>query len=194
MNEQVSSYTKEELEKQKLAAEISNLKKSWIKNPASWVSIMTIVLALFGLAFQYRSHKSEEAEAQRKLAQVNSEMKNVQDALNQKEPRLKQVDSEIDTAKGALEQLTADRQEVQKELATLNAQLKELEAKADSLPKTADNAQIAQSVKNAAFAIIGLQKKNELIIDKSQSVTDSLKRAKDKSSVSTVGSQKDRGK
>src|SRR5947207_26894 len=102
MSDSPISFTKEELEKQKLEAEIANLKKSWFKNPASWVSIMTIVLALFGLAFQYRSHQLQEKEAQDKLKQtqdnltkVKTDLTNVQDALNQKEPQLKQVDAEL---------------------------------------------------------------------------------------------------
>ena len=194
MNEQVSSYTKEELEKQKLAAEIANLKKPWIKNPVSWVSIMTIALALFGLAFQYRNHKFEEAEAQRKLADVNGELKDVQEALSQKEPRLKQVDAEIDGATKQLSQLTSEREQLQKQLATLNEQLKDLQAKANSLPATPDNQKIKDSVKVAAFVIGDLQKKNESILDKSKSVTESLTRAKLKSSVISIAPQKDKPK
>lgn len=190
MSESPSSYTKEELEKQKLAAEIANLKKTWIKNPASWVSIMTIILALFGLAFQYRNHQFEEkaandklAEVQQKLDKSKTELTNVQNALNQKEPRLKEVDAEIDKTTAELNQLVSDREDVQKQLATLNAQLQELQAKANSLPKTPDNQRILDSVKIASSAIVDLQRKNASIVDKSKMATASLARAKEKSSV-----------
>lgn len=116
MNDQVSSYTKEDLEKQKLLAEISNLNKSWIKSPASWISILTIVLALFGLAFQYRNHQLEAKQAQdeqakeiEKLNTTKAALLDVQNALNQKEPRLKEVDAEIDKTSNELTQLTSDR-------------------------------------------------------------------------------------
>jgi len=201
MSELASRFTKEELEKQKLMAEIANLNKSWIKNPASWVSIMTIVLALFGLAFQYRSHQSDEKAAQEKLkaeqellTALEAELTKVRDALNQKEPQLKQVDAELTKATDDLKQLASEREDVQKQLAALNAQLKDLEAKAASLPKTADNQKIQESVKMASFAIVDLQKKNQSIVDKSKSLTESLARAKDKSSVASVGAQKDRAK
>lgn len=192
MSDQVSSYTKEELEKQKLAAEIANLKKSWIKNPASWVSILTIVLALFGLAFQYRNHQFEEkaaedklAEAQQKLGKAKAELTDVQNALNQKEPRLKEVDAEIDKTSNELKQLASDREDVQKQLQDLNAKLQELQAKANSLPKTPDNQKIQESVTMASVAIVDLQKKNQLIVDRSKLATDSLARAKVKSSVAS---------
>ena len=178
MNDQVSSYTKEELEKQKLMAEIANLNKSWIRNPASWISILTIVLASFGLAFQYRNHQVEAQEAQMKLDKVKGDLTVVQNELNQKEPRLKQVDEEIDKAANDLKELTSEREEVQTQLAALNAQLKDLEAKASSLPSTPDNQQIQSSLKSASVAIANLQKKNLTIVDKSKSVTESLGRAR----------------
>jgi chromosome segregation ATPase len=190
MNDQVSSYTKEELEKQKLLAEISNLNKHWIKNPASWISILTIVLALFGLAFQYRNHQFEARQAQDELAKeieklntTKAALMDVQNALNQKEPRLKEVDAEIDKTSNELKQLASDREDVQNQLAILNAQLKQLEAKANSLPRTPDNQKIQDSVKIASVAVVDLQKKNRLIVDKSKLATDSLARAKVKSSV-----------
>jgi septal ring factor EnvC (AmiA/AmiB activator) len=196
MSEQASRYTKEELEKQKLLVEIANLKKSWIKNPASWVSIMTIVLALFGLAFQYRNHQFEAKAAEDNLNKVKADLMKVQDALNQKEPQLKQVDEELAKATDDLKQLASEREDAQKQLATLNDQLKDLEAKAASLPKTADNQKIQESVKLASVAIIDLQKKNQSIVDKSKSLSDSLARAKDKSSVAAIDARpaKDRAK
>ena len=72
---------------------------------------------------------------------------------------------------------------MQNQLAILNAQLKELQEKANSLPKTADNQKIQDSVKSASFAVVDLQKKNRLIVDKSKLATESLARAKVKSSV-----------
>jgi chromosome segregation ATPase len=183
MDEPASSYTKEELEKQKLMAEIANLNKSWIKNPASWVSILTIVLALFGLAFQYRNHQIEAREAQLKLDKVKGDLTAVQNELNQKEPRLKEVDQEIDKATETLKQLSSEREEVQAQLATLNAQLKDLETKASSLPATADNQKIQASVQIASVTIANLQKTNQAIVDKSKSLTESLGRAKARSSV-----------
>ena len=192
MSQSASSYTKEELEKQKLMAEIDNLKKSWIKNPASWVSIVTIVVALFGLGFQYQSHKTEQAEAMKNLDNAKDDLKKstdrlrkVEDALNQKEPQLKQVDAELDKATNELKQLSADREEAQAQLAALNAQLQELQAKANSLPKTPDNQQIQASVRSATVAIVDLQNKNKTIVDKSQLLTDSLARAKARSSVAS---------
>ena len=190
MSEHASRFTKEELEKQKLLAEIANLKRTWIKNPASWVSILTIVLALFGLAFQYRNHQIETQVAESNLKDANSKLNDVktkltaaQDELNQKEPRLKQIDGEIDNATTALKNLTSEREDVQKQLDALNAQLKDLEAKANNLPKSSDNQKIQESVRLASATIADLQKRNQTILDKSKSVTDALGRAKAKTSV-----------
>jgi len=190
MSQPANNFTKEELEKQKLLAEIANLNKSWIKNPASWVSILTIVLALFGLAFQYRNHQFEQKAAEDKLkqtqdnlAKVKGDLTTVQNALNQKEPQLKQVDAELDKATNELKQLASDREEAQSQLAALNAQLQELQAKAASLPKTPDNQKIQESVRNATVAIVDLQNKNKTIVDNSRLLTDSLARAKAKSSI-----------
>ena len=93
-----------------------------------------------------------------------------------------------------MKELATEREDAQKQLAALNAQLKDLEAKVASLPKTADNQKIQESVKMASVAIVDLQKKNQSIVDKSKSLTESLARAKDKSSVASVGAQKDRAK
>src|ERR1041384_4057032 len=115
MSQSASSYTKEELEKQKLMAEVDNLKKSWIKNPASWVSIVTIVVALFGLGVQYQSHKTRQAAEMELLGSAKDDLKKstdrlrkVEDALNQKEPQFKQVDAELDKATNELKQLSAE--------------------------------------------------------------------------------------
>lgn len=190
MSEQASRFSKEELEKEKLLAEIANLKKSWIKNPASWVSILTIVLALFGLAFQYRNHQIEAQVAESNLKDANDKLNEVkkkltatQEALDQKEPLLKQTDEEIDKATRDLNQLTAEREQVQTQLAALNSQVKDLEAKANNLPKTPDNQKIQDSVRVASAAIADLQKKNQTILDRSKSVTDTLGRVRAKTSL-----------
>lgn len=82
MYEPITPETKLRLETEKLQVEIANLKKTWIKNPASWVSILTIVLALCGLAFQYRDNKADALEAQIKLDKVQGEFRQSQERLN----------------------------------------------------------------------------------------------------------------
>jgi len=183
MGAPASNYSKEELEKQKLLAEISNLKKSWIKLPASWVSLITIIVALFGLGFQYRNHKTEEIEAQNKLSAVTQNLKAVQNELDRKEPRLKEIDVEINKATTDLNQLTSEREGVQAELNQLNAKLKELETKANSLPNTAENKNIQETVKTASVAVVELQKKNQAIVDKSKGITENLGKIKARTSI-----------
>lgn len=80
-----NEYTPEmklQLEIEKLKAETANLRKSWFRSPASWVSITTIVLALFGLGFQYKNYKTEAAEAQLKLEKTQAELRESQESLN----------------------------------------------------------------------------------------------------------------
>lgn len=191
MNEPTTRDTMLELEAEKLRVEISNLKKTWIKNPASWVSIMTIVLALFGLAFQYRNHKAETLEAQSKLDQVQAELKKSQERLNdvegelkRKEPRLNEVQAEIDRATNDLKQLAVDRERVETELVALNVQLKELEEKAKYLPKTADNQQIQNSASTALASVSKLKIANREIVEKSKVITDKLDASKARRAVS----------
>jgi len=183
MSAQASNYSKEELEKQKLLAEINNLKRSWIKLPASWVSIITIIVALFGLGFQYRNHKMEEIEAQNKLKDVTQNLKVVQTELDKKEPRLKQIDDEITNATTNLNQLTSEREEVQTQLEALNAKLKDLETKANNLPNTAENKNIQETLKTASVTVIDLQKKNRAIEDKSKGITENLGKIKARTSI-----------
>ena len=80
------------------------------------------------------------------------------------------------------DQEASEREEVQTLLASLNAQLKELETKANSLPNTADNQKIQESVKVATAATVDLQRKNQDILDRSKSVTDTLERIRAKTS------------
>ena len=185
MSAPITPDLKLRLETEKLQVEIANLKKTWIKNPASWVSILTIVVALCGLAFQYRSQKAEALEAQVKLEKAQAEfrqsqerLKYVENELKNKEPRLNQVLEEIDRATTDLKQLTSDREKVETQLVALNNQIKDLETKAKNLPTTADNQQIQTSVKNASASVASLRIANQAIVEKSIVVTDRLDASK----------------
>jgi chromosome segregation ATPase len=188
-----SEYTPEmklQLEIEKLKAETANLHKSWFRNPASWVSVVTIILALFGLGFQYRSHKAEVAEAQVKLERTQAQLRESQEALErttrgieENTPKYNLLLSEIDKATAALDQLKTDREKLQSELETLNAQVKDLESKANQLADTAENRQIKEGVRRASSSIGNLQITNREVIRKADGVSGNLKNLRMKSTV-----------
>jgi chromosome segregation ATPase len=190
MSNQYTPEMKLQLEIEKLKAETANLQKSWFRNPASWVSVTTIVLALFGLGFQYKNHKTEAAEAQFKLEKTQAELRASQESLDkithgieENTPRYQKLLDEIDKATGTLDQLKTDREKLQTELDTLNSQLKDLETKASQLADTPANKPIKEAIKIASQSIGNLQVTNREVIKKADRVSENLKNLKLKSTV-----------
>jgi chromosome segregation ATPase len=182
MNHEYTPEMKLQLEIEKLKAETANLQKSWFRNPASWVSVMTIILALFGLGFQYKNHKTEAAEAQIKLEKTQAQLRESQEALDkttrgieENTPRYQMLMSEIDKATNTLDQLKTDREKLQTELETLNAQLKDLETKTSKLADTPENKPIKDAIKTTSKSISNLQITNREVIKKADSVSENLK-------------------
>jgi chromosome segregation ATPase len=185
MSHEYTPEMKLQLEIEKLKAETANLRKSWFRNPASWVSVTTIVLALFGLGFQYKNHKAEAAEALTKLEKTQAQLRESQEALDrttrgieENTPRYQMLMSEIDKATNTLDQLKTDRGKLQSELDALLAQVKDLETKASQLADTPENKPIKDAVKITSRSIGNLQTTNREVTQKADSVSENLKKLK----------------
>ncbi|GAB3227130.1 hypothetical protein [Spirosoma arcticum] len=91
----------------KLQAETKNLKQTWIRNPASWFTIITTLVALTGVVIQYV--KSDGAY---QLIQIKAEQLKLE---------TQQIEQQNATLKSAREQLRAQIKIAERELATIKA-------------------------------------------------------------------------
>ena len=99
-----SAEEKLKWEIEKLQAETQNLKRPWIANPASWLAIVTTVIALTTAFAQYRLNKIETAQ----LHLDGTKIKIENDSLALKKKTLTiQVQALSETVKTAAGRLTA---------------------------------------------------------------------------------------
>jgi DNA repair exonuclease SbcCD ATPase subunit len=173
MSDPVTAETKLRLEAEKLQAEIDNLRRPWIKNPASWVSLITIFVALCGLGFQYVNHQAAAAAARREVGQAKDELKQsedrlaeVQAALSSKEPLLAQVSTQLDQATSELLKLMDERQKATSELQDLDKKLAELQMQLAALPNTPQNRSAQNVVAQAGRSVKALQTANVQSLEK----------------------------
>lgn len=89
----------------KLQAETQNLKQAWIRNPASWFTIITTLVALTGVVIQYL-----KSDAEYQLIQIRAEQLKLE---------TQQIEQQNATLKSAREQLRAQIKIAERELATI---------------------------------------------------------------------------
>ena len=145
----VTADTKLRLEIEKLQAEIDNLRRPWIKNPATWVSLITIFVALCGLGFQYVNHQVAAAAATQKLEQAKTQLEESQ-----------------------------TRHQATDELAALDKKLEDLKKQLAALPSSPQNQSAQNAVALAANSVKSLQATNNKTIEKATVLNRNLGRIK----------------
>ena len=65
-------------EVEKLQAETRNLKRPYLKTAASWITILTVILALFGVTIQYFKSDRDYQLAEIKRQQTELETKRIE--------------------------------------------------------------------------------------------------------------------
>ncbi|MBC8153908.1 MAG: SPOR domain-containing protein [Bacteroidetes bacterium] len=133
-----AGYTVEDklrCEIEKLEAETANLKRTWIDNPASWVTILTTIVALGGVALQYT-----RSDREYQLVQIKTERLAL-DTIKLRDENAK---------------LSVIRQQLQDQVKLAQNELVKLNNKPDSL--RAGNAQLQES--EDTFSTLGAALKN----------------------------------
>jgi chromosome segregation ATPase len=122
---------------EKLMAETKNLTRPYIKSPSSWITLMTVILGVFGVGIQYFKSDREYqlAEIKRQQAALETEKTS---AIRQ------QALEEITQAKNTLDKLQSEREAVSQNLNGLQAKVTQLEEKAASLASAGDVKQVVQ--------------------------------------------------
>jgi DNA repair exonuclease SbcCD ATPase subunit len=165
-NSTVKYTTEDKLrwEVEKLQAEVVNLKRAWIHNPASWFTIITAIVALVGVAIQYV--KSDNAFTLSEIKRQQSELK-----TSETENLRQQLLSQVTQTKNDLSQLQTERDKVSNELNSLLKNAKELQDKANSAAEMAGIREAAQKVTNSLDELRIL---NQQVSDRAQETQGNL--------------------
>ena len=111
---------------EKLQAETHNLKRPYLKTVSSWITILTVILVLFGVTIQYFKSDRDYELAEIKRQQTELQTQRI-------EADKKNLLENISQAKDSLAQLQAQREQVAGTLRVLQSKAKELESKTTTL-------------------------------------------------------------
>jgi len=148
-------------ETEKLQAEVEKLRRPWIKEPATWLALATILITLSGLAIQAINSNTSLA-----LAEIKRERAEL-DAVKADQLR-KQYEEAISQADAALRQLESRRTKEAAELAVLGKQLESAKAQ---LPATSA---AAIAVRKATSSLEALSDTNKQLAAQADNVSGSL--------------------
>src|SRR5947209_1359361 len=107
-------------EVEKLKSEVDSLKRPYIKTPSSWITIMTVILGLFGIFIQY-----SKSDREYQLAEIKHQQASLDTELAKKTRQ--QVLDEIAQAKESLSQLQSQREGASQKLNQLQDKISQLE-------------------------------------------------------------------
>lgn len=173
--------TKLRCEIDKLKAETKNLTRPWIHNPASWITIVTTIIAIGGVLFQAVRSDYEYRRSEIKLEQAKLEIVKAED----KSEKLK---DEVARAEALLNQLNDQRQSASAELALLEEQSKKLKDFAAQLPATAENKEIKEVAQKTSTSLAQLRTINKRSIAQSEETAGNLRAIRESLSTQTVSS------
>jgi hypothetical protein len=151
-------------EVEKLKAEAVNLRRPYIRTPSSWITIMTVILGLFGVGLQYVKSDREYQLADIKRQQATLETEQTKAARQQ-------VLEEITQAKNTLSQLQSQREQASQNLDALQAQVNQLVEKTSKLASAGEIKQVAQEVSKSIAVLNNI---NEQSVKQSEKATDNL--------------------
>jgi DNA repair exonuclease SbcCD ATPase subunit len=158
-----TSFTSEEKlrwEIEKLRAETSNLKKPYIKTPASWTTILTIILALFGILIQYyRSDREYQLAEIKKQQTILDTQRLVADR--------QQLEQSIAGIQNTLLELQHRHDEVTDNLAAL-------ESRANDLKEKTSSQEAKQLVQEVNRSINNIRSLNETAADQIEALGNDL--------------------
>lgn len=153
-------------EVEKLQAETHNLKKPYLKTASSWITILTVILALFGVTIQYFKSDRDYQLAEIKRQQTELETKRI-------EADKKNLLENISQAKDSLAQLQAQREQMAGTLRGLQDKAKDLESKATTLAK-GESGEVKQLVQDVNKSIEQLASLNNQAVSQSEQTTQNL--------------------
>lgn len=146
---QYTEDDKRRWEIEKLQAETRNLSRPYLRQPASWIPIGTLIISIVANAVQYSS-----AERQRQLAQIQKESLELQ--TKKLEDKRRELQISIDSATGALNSTQQQAKVARDQLASIQAdisqarltqdvrsKISELQETVASIDRTADSANVA---------------------------------------------------
>lgn len=152
---------KAQWETEKLRAEVEKLRRPWIKEPASWFALATILIALSSSAIQAVNSNNAFALAEIKRERAEFEAAKADQLRKQYEEAISQADS-------ALRKLESRRAKESAELAVLGRQLESVKAQ---LPATST---AAIAVREAANSLDALRDTNKQLAAQADNVSGSL--------------------
>jgi DNA repair exonuclease SbcCD ATPase subunit len=164
------NYTAEDKlrwEIEKLQAETHNLKRPYLKTASSWITILTVILALFGVTIQYFKSDRDYELAEIKRQQTELETKHI-------EADKKNLLENISQAKDSLAQLQAQREQVSSTFRGLQAKAKELESKATTLAVKGESSEVKQLVQDVNSSIEQLASLNNQAASQSEQTAQNL--------------------
>lgn len=160
--------TKLRWEIDKLKAETKNLTRPWIHNPASWIAIVTTVIAVGSVLFQAIKSDYEYRRSEIKLEQAKLEIVKAED----KSEKLK---DEVARVEMTLNQLNDQRQSASAELALLEEQSKKLKDLVAQLPATVENKEIKDVAQKTSTSLAQLRTINKRSIAQSEETAGNLR-------------------
>lgn len=169
MRELPDSYTNEDKlnwETEKLRVETYNLKRPYLRTPSSWLTILTVILASFGVTIQYYKSDREYQLAEIKRQQTVLEVKQI-------ESDKQQLLASISETKNSLSQLLSQREEVANKFDLLKNQLNDLENQAN-LSAKGDTNEIKKTVQEVTQTINELKGLNEKAVTQSEQTKQDL--------------------
>lgn len=163
-----STETKLRYEIEKLKAETHHLTRPWLRNPASWITILTTILAIGGIGFQAIRSDYEYRSSQIKLEQAKLEMEKVGD-------KSERLNNEVTRTEMLLKQLNEQREKAQSELASLETQANKLKELTAQLPVNAQTTELKEAAQKASRSIDQLRTINKQSVGQAEETAGNLR-------------------
>lgn len=171
-----NTETKLRYEIEKLRAETHNLTRPWLHNPASWITILTTVIALGGIGFQAIKSDYEYRSSQIKLEQAKLDIEKAAD-------KNERLNNEVARAEMLLSQVNEQREKAQSELVSIETQANKLKELAAQLPANAQTNEIKDVALKTSRSIDQLQTINRQSVAQSEETAGNLRAIRESLSV-----------
>lgn len=163
-----NTETKLRYEIEKLRAETQHLTRPWLHNPASWITILTTVIALGSVGFQAIKSDYEYRSSQIKLEQAKLDIEKTAD-------KNERLNNEVARAEMLLNQVNEQREQAQSELASLETQANKLKELAAQLPANAQTSELKDVAQKTSRSIDQLRTINKQSVAQSEETAGNLR-------------------